>query len=378
MSKLPHVGPTIFAVMSAMANKHGAINLSQGFPNFDPPQGLRDLVSKYMNLGMNQYSPMPGVPALREAIARKIYSLYGLEIDPETEITVTSGGTQALFTAIAAFISAGDEAVIVEPAYDSYGPSIEVQGGKAVPYELSAPDYRIDWDQLERLITPRTRMIIVNSPHNPTGKAFVREDLLALERIAEKHDLWVLSDEVYEHLIYDERIHESVFRYPKLYKRSLAVFSFGKTFHNTGWKMGYCVAPPELTKEFRKVHQFNVFSANTPIQYALAEFLQNPEEYLLLPAFYQKKRDYFLQAIEGSGLQPVDCEGTYFLMAGYSQLSDLNDFAFCEWLIREAGVAAIPVSSFYLSKRDEKVIRFCFAKTEDVLAQAGEKLNNLR
>jgi methionine transaminase len=378
MSKLPHVGPTIFAVMSAMANKYGAINLSQGFPNFDPPQGLRDLVSKYMNLGMNQYSPMPGVPALREAIARKIYSLYDLEVDPETEITVTSGGTQALFTAIAAFISAGDEAVIVEPAYDSYGPSIEVQGGKAVPYELSAPDYRIDWDQLELLVTPRTRMIIVNSPHNPTGKAFVREDLLALERIAEKHDLWVLSDEVYEHLIYDERIHESVFRYPKLYQRSLAVFSFGKTFHNTGWKMGYCVAPPELTKEFRKVHQFNVFSANTPIQYALAEFLQNPEEYLLLPAFYQKKRDYFLQAIEGSGLQPVDCEGTYFLMAGYSQLSDLNDFAFCEWLIKEAGVAAIPVSSFYLSKRDEKVIRFCFAKTEDVLAQAGEKLNNLR
>jgi methionine transaminase len=378
MSKLPHVGPTIFAVMSAMSNKYGAINLSQGFPNFDPPQGLRDLVSKYMNLGMNQYSPMPGVPALREAIARKIYSLYDLEVDPETEITVTSGGTQALFTAIAAFISAGDEAVIVEPAYDSYGPSIEVQGGKAVPYELSAPDYRIDWDQLELLVTPRTRMIIVNSPHNPTGKAFVREDLLALERIAEKHDLWVLSDEVYEHLIYDERIHESVFRYPKLYQRSLAVFSFGKTFHNTGWKMGYCVAPPELTKEFRKVHQFNVFSANTPIQYALAEFLQNPEEYLLLPAFYQKKRDYFLQAIEGSGLQPVDCEGTYFLMAGYSQLSDLNDFAFCEWLIKEAGVAAIPVSSFYLSKRDEKVIRFCFAKTEDVLAQAGEKLNNLR
>ncbi len=376
-SKLPHIGTTIFAVMSALANEHGAINLSQGFPNFDPPQALRDLVMKYMNQGMNQYAPMPGVPALRKVIAEKIHSLYGLEVDPETEITVTSGGTQALFTAIAALIGPGDEAILVEPAYDSYGPAIEVQGGVAVSYELAAPDYRVDWARLEQLVSPRTRMIIVNTPHNPTGKTFTAADLHALEQIAERHDLWVLSDEVYEHLIFDGRKHESVFWYPKLYSRSLAVFSFGKTFHNTGWKMGYCVAPPYLMKEFRKVHQFNVFSANTPIQHALAEFLQRPEEYLGLPAFYQQKRDYFLQAIAGSGLRPIPCEGTYFQLADYSPVSDLPDFEFCQWLTREIGVAAIPVSSFYVHKRDEKVLRFCFGKTEELLERAGEKLRGL-
>lgn len=376
-SKLPHIGTTIFAVMSALANEHGAINLSQGFPNFDPPQALRDLVMKYMNQGMNQYAPMPGVPALRKVLAEKIHSLYGLEVDPETEITVTSGGTQALFTAIAALIGPGDEAILVEPAYDSYGPAIEVQGGVAVSYELAAPDYRVDWARLEQLVTPRTRMIIVNTPHNPTGKTFTAADLHALEQIAERHDLWVLSDEVYEHLIFDGRKHESVFWYPKLYSRSLAVFSFGKTFHNTGWKMGYCVAPPILMKEFRKVHQFNVFSANTPIQHALAEFLQRPEEYLGLPAFYQQKRDYFLQAIAGSGLRPIPCEGTYFQLADYSPVSDLPDFEFCQWLTREIGVAAIPVSSFYVHKRDEKVLRFCFGKTEELLEKAGEKLRGL-
>jgi methionine aminotransferase len=320
---------------------------------------------------------MPGVPALRKVIAEKIHSLYGLEVDPETEITVTSGGTQALFTAIAALIGPGDEAILVEPAYDSYGPAIEVQGGVAVSYELAAPDYRVDWARLEQLVTPCTRMIIVNTPHNPTGKTFTAADLHALEQIAERHDLWVLSDEVYEHLIFDGRKHESVFWYPKLYSRSLAVFSFGKTFHNTGWKMGYCVAPPYLMKEFRKVHQFNVFSANTPIQHALAEFLQRPEEYLGLPAFYQQKRDYFLQAIAGSGLRPIPCEGTYFQLADYSPVSDLPDFEFCQWLTREIGVAAIPVSSFYVHKRDEKVLRFCFGKTEELLERAGEKLRGL-
>ncbi|MBK7406683.1 MAG: aminotransferase class I/II-fold pyridoxal phosphate-dependent enzyme [Saprospirales bacterium] len=372
MSKLPHVGTTIFAVMSALANECGAINLSQGFPNFDPPQALRDLVTKYMNQGMNQYAPMPGVPALRDALAAKIQGLYGLPVDPQTEITVTAGGTQALFTAIAALVMPGDEVILIEPAYDSYGPSVEVQGGKPVSYELRAPDYRVDWEELAKLITPRTRMLIVNTPHNPTGKAFTREDLLALERLAEQHDLLVLSDEVYEHLIYDGRTHESVFRYPKLFQRSLVVFSFGKTFHGTGWKMGYCVAPPALMREFRKVHQFNVFSVNTPMQYALAEFLQYPEEYLQLPAFYQRKRDFFLEAIAGTGLRPIPCEGTYFQLVDYSGVSDLPDFEFCQWLTREIGVAAIPVSSFYVHKRDEKVIRFCFAKTEDVLAQAGE------
>ena len=376
-SKLPNVGTTIFTVMSALANEHGAINLSQGFPNFDPPQLLRDLVMKYMNLGMNQYAPMPGLPALRKMIAGKIGGLYGLDVDPETEITITAGGTQALFTAIAALIGPGDEAILLEPAYDSYGPAVEVQGGKAVPYELSAPDYRVDWPRLEQLITPRTRMIIVNTPHNPTGKVFSSADLRALEHLAEKHDLWVLSDEVYEHLIYDGRTHESVFRYPGLFSRSLAVFSFGKTFHNTGWKMGYCVAPEPLMREFRKVHQFNVFSVNTPIQYALAEFLQNPVEYLQLPDFYQQKRDFFLQAIAGSGLRPIPCEGTYFQLVDYSPVSALPDFEFCQWLTREIGVAAIPVSSFYGNKCDEKVVRFCFAKTEELLEKAGEKLRAL-
>jgi methionine aminotransferase len=377
MSKLPHVGTTIFAIMSGLANECGAINLSQGFPNFDPPQGLRDLVTRYMNEGKNQYAPMTGVPELRQALAAKIHSLYGWEVDPAAEITITAGGTQALFTAIAALVLPGDEVVLIEPAYDSYGPSIELQGGKPVPYELQAPDYRIDWAALERLITPRTRMIITNTPHNPTGKVFSREDLLTLERLAEAHDLIVLSDEVYEHLIYDGLTHESVFRYPKLYQRSLVVFSFGKTFHGTGWKMGYVVGPPQLMQEYRKVHQFNVFSVNTPMQYALAEFLQYPQEYLQLPAFYQQKRDFFLEAIAGSGLRPIACHGTYFQLVDYSAVSDLSDFEFCQWLTREIGVAAIPVSSFYVNKRDEKVARFCFAKTEDVLAQAGEKLKQL-
>ena len=377
MSKLPHVGTTIFAIMSGLANECGAINLSQGFPNFDPPQGLRDLVTKYMNEGRNQYAPMTGVPELREALAAKIHSLYGMEVDPATEITITAGGTQALFTAIAALVMPGDEVILIEPAYDSYGPSIELQGGKPVPYELQAPDYRVDWSAIEGLITPRTRMIITNTPHNPTGKVFDREDLLTLERLAGKHDLIVLSDEVYEHLIYDGLTHESVFRYPELYRRSLAVFSFGKTFHGTGWKMGYIVGPPHLMQEYRKVHQFNVFSVNTPMQYALAEFLQYPQEYLQLPAFYQQKRDFFLEAIAGSGLRPIACHGTYFQLVDYSAVSDLPDFEFCQWLTREIGVAAIPVSSFYVNKRDEKVARFCFAKTEDVLAQAGEKLRQL-
>lgn len=377
MSKLPHIGTTIFTVMSALANECGAINLSQGFPNFDPPQTLRDLVTKYLNQGMNQYAPMPGVPALRQALAAKIQALYGLAVNPETEITITAGGTQALFTAIATLIRPGDEVILLEPAYDSYGPSVEVQGGKPVPYELKAPDYRVDWDELAQLITPSTRMIITNTPHNPTGKVFSQEDLSALERLAEAHDLLVLSDEVYEHLIFDGRTHESVFRYPNLFRRSLAVFSFGKTFHGTGWKLGYCVAPEPLMAEFRKVHQFNVFSVNTPIQYALAEFLQYPEEYLQLPAFYQAKRDFFLEAIAGTGLRPIACEGTYFQLVDYNAVSDLGDFEFCQWLTRKVGVAAIPVSSFYGNKRDDRVLRFCFAKTEEVLAQAGEKLKTL-
>ncbi|MCB0618459.1 MAG: pyridoxal phosphate-dependent aminotransferase [Saprospiraceae bacterium] len=376
-SKLPDVGTTIFTVMSALAQEAGAINLSQGFPNFDCSPRLQDLVYRYMREGKNQYAPMAGLPVLRERLAEKIDRLYGVGVDPDDEITVTAGATQALFCAIAAFVRTGDEVILLEPAYDSYRPSIEVNGGKAVPYELSAPDYRVDWAALERLVSPRTRMLIVNTPHNPTGTILQAEDLRQLEEIALRHDLIVLSDEVYEHLIYDGQPHESVLRYPELFARSLAVYSFGKTFHNTGWKVGYCVAPAPLMAEFRKVHQFNVFSVNTPVQYALAEFLADPEEYLSLGRFYQAKRDFFLEAMKGSPLRPLPCRGTYFQLFDYRAVSDLPDTGFAKWLTVEAKVAAIPVSVFYSSGRDERVIRLCFAKTEEVLEQAGRILKRV-
>ncbi len=376
-SKLPDTGTTIFTVMSALANEHGAINLSQGFPDFPSSQRLNDLVCSFMKKGYNQYAPMAGLPALREELARKAEHLYGRPVDPATEITVTAGATQALFTAIAAFVHAGDEVILIEPAYDSYRPSVEVFKGVPVVYELSAPDYRIDWEAFAGLVTPRTRMIIINTPHNPTGTVLGEEDMSALEKLVADTGIWVLSDEVYEHLIYDGRQHQSILRYPGLRERGLAVFSFGKTFHNTGWKVGYCVAPPEATREFRKVHQFNVFTVNTPVQYGLADFLQDPEEYMSLPEFYQKKRDFFLDTMRGSRLRPLHCEGTYFHLFDYSAISDEPDTEFACRMTTEFGVAAIPVSVFYSSKRNEGVIRLCFAKTEDVLEAAGEKLKNL-
>ena len=373
-SKLPWVGTTIFTVMSALANEYGAINLSQGFPNFDCPERLKFLVNEYMQRGLNQYAPMPGVPALRQQIASKIENLYNAPVNPDMEITITAGATQALFCAIAAFVKPGDEVILIEPAYDSYRPSIEVNGGVAVAYELAAPDFRVDWEALKKLVNRRTRMIIVNNPHNPTGKVFSKEDLLNLQKIAVENDLLVLSDEVYEHLVFDGRQHESVLAYPELFARSLVTFSFGKTFHNTGWKIGYCVAPEPLMREFRKVHQFNVFAVNTPMQYAIADFLENPKEYLHLPDFYQMKRDYFFAYMRESRFRAVGCEGTYFQLFDYSDISDLPDFDFVKKLITDHGVAAIPISVFYSSGRNERTIRLCFAKTEETLRQAGERL----
>lgn len=372
-SKLPSVGTNIFTVMSTLANEHNAINLSQGFPDFPSSERLNELVSYYMQKGFNQYAPMPGLPVFREQISHKISSLYDISIHPD-EITVTAGATQALFTAIATFVRPGDEVVILEPAYDSYRPSIEVNGGIPVVYELKAPEYKVDWQAVQGLFSPKTRMIMINTPHNPTGTILNKEDLESLYNILKNTNIILLSDEVYEHLIYDGESHQSVLRYPGLRERSLSVYSFGKTFHNTGWKMGYCVAPPALTAEFRKVHQFNVFSVNTPMQYALADFLQNPEEYLVLNNFFQEKRDYLVKVMEGSRLLPLPSKGTYFQLFDYSQISDEADRDFAKRMTIEFGVAAIPVSVFYSSKRDDKVIRLCFAKKEETLQKAGELL----
>ncbi len=376
-SKLPDLGTTIFTVMSSLANRHGAINLSQGFPNYSSPRALIDLVTEHMVAGHNQYAPMPGLPLLRERIADKAAALYGLRPDPETEVTVTAGAAQAIFTAIAAFIHAGDEVIVIEPAYDLYVPAIRLNGAIPVAYELRAPYYRIDWDELRSLLTPRTRMLIINTPHNPSGTCLGREDLAALETILDGTDVLVLSDEVYEHLVFDGRDHQSVLRFPALWERSIVTYSFGKTFHNTGWKIGYALAPEILMAEFRKVHQYNVFSVNTPMQHALADYLADPAVYRELPVFYQGKRDFFLETMAGSSLRPLTCEGTYFHLFDYSAVSDLTDTEFCRWLTTEIGVAAIPVSVFYQSGRDDSVVRFCFAKTEDVLEQAGAILRRL-
>ena len=371
-SKLPNVGTTIFTVMSALANEHKAINLSQGFPNFDCAPELKNLVNNYLQNGFNQYAPMAGATSLLGILARKIEGLYGMSLDPKAEITITAGGAQAIFTAIVAFIKSGDEVILIEPAYDSYGPSIEVCGGVVVPYEMKAPDFKIDWEELKKKITPKTRMLIINTPHNPTGTVLLENDLKIVEEIAEEHDLLVLSDEVYEHLIYDQQQHQSVLRFPKLFQRSLAIYSFGKTFHSTGWKLGYCVAPEHLMKEFRKVHQFNVFSVNSFTQYAIAEYLEDASTYLSLNNFYQKKRDFFLEKIKNSRFRPIPCSGTYFQLVDYSAISDEPEVDFAKRMTTEYGVAVIPVSPFYSKKLNQKVVRVCFAKTEGLLEEAAE------
>ncbi|MFK7810404.1 MAG: methionine aminotransferase, partial [Saprospiraceae bacterium] len=356
-SKLPNVGTTIFSVMSALANEHGAINLSQGFPNFDCPKELQERVNFYLQNGKNQYVPMAGVPLLRDRLTQKLENSYGQSINPDTEITITAGATQALFTAISAFVRSGDEVILIEPAYDSYRPSIEVMGGVPVIYELKSPDYKINWKEFQKCVSERTKMIIINTPHNPIGKVLSEEDLLELQKLTSDTNILVLSDEVYEHLIYDGQKHQSVLRFPELFHRSLAVYSFGKTLHSTGWKVGYCVAPEHLMKEFRKVHQFNVFSVNSFVQYGIADFLTNESFFQELPDFYQQKRDFFQKAMAGSKLRGLGSEGTYFQLYDYSKISEEGDIAFAKRMTTEFGVAAIPVSVFYSSGRDERVVR---------------------
>jgi methionine aminotransferase len=373
-SRLPHVGTTIFTVMSRLAQETGAINLSQGFPEYSAPQALLDAVTKHMNAGHNQYAPMAGALPLREAIAEKVAMLYGASYDVESEITVTAGATQAIFTAIACAVRPGDEVIVFEPVYDSYVPSILLNGGKPVYARLSFPDYRPDWSEVRKLVTTRTRMIVINSPHNPSGSTLSAQDLAELEAIVRDTDILVTSDEVYEHMVFDGERHESVARYPVLAERSFIVSSFGKTYHVTGWKIAYCLAPRMLMAEFRKAHQFVVFCVHTPSQLALADFMKRTDWYAELAAFYEAKRDFFRRAIAGSRLELLPCRGTYFQLVRYGRISDEGDRALAERLTREIGVASIPVSAFYAEGEDNRVLRFCFAKSEDTLARAAEQL----
>lgn len=376
-SKLPRVGTTIFTVMSRLAAEHGAINLSQGFPDFDCAPELRALLTKYLNAGLNQYPPMAGVSILREAVAEKAHALYGRGYDVEDEVTIVPGATYGIYTAIAAFVRPGDEVILLEPAYDSYAPAVEVHGGKPVYVQLTFPDYGIPWEAVQQAITPRTRMIVVNTPNNPTASVFSAEDLRMLEGLLEGTDVVVVADEVYEHIVFDGHAHQSVARFPGLAERSFVVSSFGKTFHVTGWKMGYVLAPRELMAEFRKVHQFNVFVANGPVQYALAEYMKDKDAYLGLAAFYQRKRDFFLAALEGSRFEPLPSRGTFFQNLRYDAISDEPDTELAVKLTREHGVASIPVSVFYREPPRHKVLRFCFAKSEDTLAKGAEILRRL-
>jgi methionine aminotransferase len=373
-SKLPNVGTTIFTVMSKLAQEHGAINLSQGFPDFDCAKELRDLVTKYINAGLNQYPPMAGVPRLRERIAEKVQALYGAQYDPEHEVTVTPGATYGIFTAIATLVRPGDEVILFEPAYDSYAPSVEVNGGVPVYVQLRYPDYSIDWNEVQRAITPKTRMIVINTPNNPTASVLSGEDLRMLESLLRKTDIVVVSDEVYEHIVFDGHKHQSVAQFPGLAERSFVVSSFGKTYHVTGWKMGYVLAPKELMAEFRKVHQFNVFVTNGPLQYALAEFMEYPDAYLSLAGFYQKKRDFFLKGLQGSRFKPLPSRGTFFQNLAYDAISDEKDTDLAVRLTKEKKIASIPVSVFYRQPPPHRVLRFCFAKSEETLARGAEIL----
>jgi methionine transaminase len=373
-SRFPDMGTTIFTVMSRMATECGAVNLSQGFPDFQAEPALFDAVHRHMLAGRNQYAPMAGMPELRQAIVDKVAALYGTRFDVESEVTVTAGATQAIFTAIAAFVRPGDEVIVFEPVYDSYVPAIETVGGTAVYAQLSFPDYVPDWGQVAGLITPKTRMIIVNSPHNPTGSLFSADDREQLARLLSGTNVVVLSDEVYEHILFDGEQHASLCAHPELAARSIVVSSFGKTYHITGWKIGYVVGPAALMAEFRKVHQFNVFTVHAPSQLGLADYMQDAERHLRLAAFYQEKRDFFRQLLAPTPFELLPCRGTYFQLARYDRISDLSDCAFAEWMTREVGVAVIPVSVFYANGRDDKVVRFCFAKQESTLEAAAERL----
>jgi methionine transaminase len=376
-SKLPTVGTTIFTVMSSLALEHNAINLSQGFPDYPMDPALIHLVAEAMAGGANQYTHMNGYPLLRQKIAAKIERLYGPSINPETEITVTPGGTYALYTALTCVLHPGDEVIVLEPAYDSYIPSIEVNGGIAVTVPLRFPDYSIDWERVKAAISSKTRMLILNTPHNPTGSVWKESDFLELQDLVRDTRILVLSDEVYEHITFDGYLHQSILRYPELRERAFSCSSFGKTYHCTGWKIGYCVAPAWLTKEFRKVHQFNCFSTNTPAQVGLASYLDNELAYESLPDFFQAKRDYFLELMRGSPFEFLDSKGSYFILASYKGISRQGDKEFAVRLTKDYGVAVIPVSVFYRDGKDDKVIRFCFAKAEKTLEEAAQRLGKL-
>lgn len=380
-SRLPHVGTTIFSTMSALAQQHGAVNLGQGFPDFEADPRLIEAVHQAMQSGHNQYPPMPGVPALRDAVAAKLAALYGARYDAGSEITITAGATQAIFTALLSIVHPGDEVIVLEPCYDSYAPNIELCGGTVVRVPLTPGSYRPDFARIAAALTPRTRALIVNTPHNPSATVWTEAEMQSLAALLEGTGILLISDEVYEHMVFDGLLHHSVARFPQLAARSFIISSFGKTYHVTGWKVGYVAAPAALTAEFRKVHQFNVFTVNTPMQHGLAAYMADPAPYLELPAFYQRKRDLFRAGLANSRLKLLPSEGSYFQCVDYSglgaELAALNDAEFCQWLTREVGVAAIPLSAFYAAGSPARVIRFCFAKQDHTLTAALAKLSKL-
>lgn len=377
-SKLPHVGTTIFSVMSQLASEHQAINLSQGFPDYMISPQLMAYVNEAMHDGYNQYAPMPGIPALRNILADKIYKLYQVNVNPETEITITPGATYAIYTAFTTFLQAGDEVIVLEPAYDSYIPNITLNGAKAVCVPLKYPDYAVDWQKVKDAITVHTKAIIINTPHNPTGYVWTADDMHMLDEITSNTNILIISDEVYEHITLDGRIHESVLKYENLRARSFVIYSFGKVFHATGWKIGYCVAPEALSKEFRKVHQFIGFTTNTPMQMALAKLLADEHEYLLLPHFFEQKRNLFLNLIKDLPFTIYQqAQGSYFQLAGYEKISKLGDNEFAIWLTQHIGVATIPISAFNHDGKDDQLIRFCFAKKDSTLIEAAERMKKL-
>nr|WP_315246009.1 pyridoxal phosphate-dependent aminotransferase [uncultured Albidiferax sp.] len=376
-TKLPLVGTTIFTVMSALAAEHNAVNLGQGFPDFNCDPALVQAVTEAMQQGLNQYPPMPGIPALREAVATKIEALHARKYSAATEITITAGATQGIITAILAVVRPGDEVIVLEPCYDSYVPNIELAGGTAVRVPLTPRTFRPDFDKIAAAITPQTRAILINSPHNPSATIWSQADMLQLQELLEPTEVLLISDEVYEHMVFDGRQHESAARYPGLAARAFIVSSFGKTFHVTGWKVGTVVAPAPLMAEFRKVHQFNVFTVNTPVQHGLAKYLANPAPYLELPAFYQRKRDLFRAGLAATKFKLLPSEGSYFQCVDISEVSDQSEADFCQWLTREVGVAAIPLSAFYGDGFDQRVVRFCFAKKDETLQAALERLARL-
>lgn len=374
-SKLPKVGTTIFTVMSQMAMEHNAINLSQGFPDFPVSEKLIDLVYQNMQIGHNQYAPMPGLPQLREAIAHKIRHTGGIKVNIDSEITVTAGATEAIFSSVLATVQQGEEVIVLEPAYDCYIPAIEMAGGKAIPVGLNLPDFSPDWQKVKAHITDKTRMIMINYPHNPSGAILTENDIKELKEILEENpQIIILSDEVYEHIIFDGKTYLSVLKDEFLASRSIAVSSFGKTFHATGWKIGYVVAPEGIMKEIRKVHQYNCFSVHTPSQYAMAEYLQDEQNYLGVSAMYESKRSFFQNAFNDSKFKVIPSYGTYFQVLDFSEVSDMGDMEFAQYLIKEKGVASIPVSALYSNKEDHKLLRFCFAKGEETLQKAADIL----